>query len=310
MKPQIVASRRTLPFRAAMVGLALVLGLSACAHPPRKAPPHGDNPLAGCCEGAERTPAWLVALAEPAAPVIGHVVGRVVWREGYLAGDTEAMRLITETLRPLDIVVVSSKGRLSGHTLPGLFPHAATYLGTETELRRLGIWEHGAFLPHQADIRAGKVFVEADYNGVHLSRPETVLNVDRVAILRRVDGSRRTRQRAAAELARHLGEPFDFHFDGDDNDRLFCTELVDHARPGLALASRQAYGRRIILGDEMVADALSRKNRLRVVLYLKGDGNGVAKPGNAALARDIGAAWQPTRGGCGLRRAGGQSNAR
>jgi hypothetical protein len=278
---------------------AIAIVLSACAHAPQNASGDAgsgrDNPLAGCCETPERSPAWLVALAEPAAPLIGNVIGRIAWRGGYLAGDDKALRLLGERMRPLDIIVVSSKGRLSGNTLPGLFVHAITYLGTEAELRRLGVWGHQAVRPHQAAIRAGAVFVEADYRGVHLSRPEAVLNTDRLVVLRANRHGKGGRAGEALRLAGHVGNPFDFNFDGDDPDQLFCTELVGHVMPQLALSSRQAYGRRIILADEMIADALAGRNGLRVVLYLKGDRQGVLMPGRAALARDVGAAWNGQR---------------
>ncbi|MEO9612677.1 MAG: hypothetical protein ABJG86_09505 [Nitratireductor sp.] len=281
------------------VFFAIAIVLSACAHAPQNASGDAgsgrDNPLAGCCETPERSPAWLVALAEPAAPLIGNVIGRIAWRGGHLAGDDKALRLLGERMRPLDIIVVSSKGRLSGNTLPGLFVHAITYLGTEAELRRLGVWDHPAVRPHQAAIRAGAVFVEADYRGVHLSRPEAVLNTDRLVVLRANRHGKGGRAGEAVRLAGHVGNPFDFNFDGDDPDRLFCTELVGHVMPQLTLSSRQAYGRRIILADEMIADALAGRNGLRVVLYLKGDRQGVLMPTRAALARDIGAAWNGQR---------------
>ncbi len=279
--------------------LAVAALLAACAHAPQNASGDAgigqDNPLAGCCETPERSPAWLVALVEPAAPLVGNVIGRIAWRGGHLAGDDKALRLLGERMRPLDIIVVSSKGRLSGNTLPGLFVHAITYLGTEAELRRLGVWDHPAVRPHQAAIRAGAVFVEADYRGVHLSRPEAVLNTDRLVLLRPNRTGKGGRAGEAVRLAGHVGGPFDFNFDGDDPDRLFCTELVGHVMPQLTLSSRQAYGRRIILADEMIADALAGRNGLRVVLYLKGDRQGVLMPGRAALARDVGAAWNGQR---------------
>lgn len=71
--------------------------------------------MADCCIDIEpeRLPPLLVASIEPAAPIIGRVIGNIAWRDGHLAR-ADARHHVEAELRPLDIVVVSSKGRLSG----------------------------------------------------------------------------------------------------------------------------------------------------------------------------------------------------
>ena len=97
-----------------------LLALAGCATNPRDDGPKvaGDTQPDGiqlCCANAERLPHWLVDLAEPLAPGIGTAIGHVHWRKGYMLAREEAHQAIRRELKPLDILLVSSKNRLSGH---------------------------------------------------------------------------------------------------------------------------------------------------------------------------------------------------
>jgi hypothetical protein len=284
-----------MPRMLARSAFALLIAVGGgCAQLPRDLPgPARDGDAGACCEGAEVYPAWTVALVEPAAPVIGSTIGRIVWRAGHLT--PEAQRYVLERLEPLDIVLMSSKGRLSGRTIPGLFGHVAVYLGTERDLRRAGLWNHAAVRPHHAAIRDGAVFVEADMKGVHLSRPAIVLNTDRAAVLRPRLG-RAARQRVIAALYAHLGARFDFHFDNDDPECLYCAELVRHVAPELDLPSRRIYGRETTLPDEIAIRALEGGSRLEPVAYAAAR-PGAWRAGSAAeLRTDIETHWAAQQG--------------
>jgi hypothetical protein len=120
---------------AAIVFMTM-LAVSGCLSlPPNTAGNEKPDALAACCENAERQPQWLVDLVKPIAPGLGTAIGHVTWRNGYILSREDAHQAIRAEIRPLDIVVVSSKGRMSGHTIPGLFGHALIYIGTEAELR-------------------------------------------------------------------------------------------------------------------------------------------------------------------------------
>ncbi|MCR5855562.1 YiiX/YebB-like N1pC/P60 family cysteine hydrolase [Mesorhizobium sp. J428] len=266
--------------------LAVLALLSACAHGPAKTQPDAGR----CCAEAERQPRWLVAMIEPAAPVVGQVVGHISWRSGYLSEPGIQERIVAG-LQPLDLVFVSSKGRLSGHTIPGLFQHAAIYLGTERDLQALGMWSHPGMAPHHEAIRRGAMFIEADMKGVHLSPPSVVLNTDRAVTLRPRIATRGWRQRALATLFSELGNRFDFNFDAGQPDRLFCLELACRAMPELQLPRDMVYGRETIIPDRAVYEAARGHLRLRFVDYVVGDGRSVHHPGRAALTSDIAGKW-------------------
>jgi hypothetical protein len=270
--------------RSVAVGMAAALLLAGCVHEPAS-----DGT---CCAGAERYPRWVIDAYEPVAPILGDAFGRVVLRRGLLADQADALRLIGHTLRPLDVLVVSSKGRLTGNLIPGLFSHTVVYVGSEQELKALGAWDDPAVRPHHDAIRAGKVMIESDHLGVHLTMFETALETDRVVILRpRIGG--RGRQRAdAAQLLAHVGTPYDYYFDNGDTAELYCAELIDHAMPEIRMPSRELYGRRMFLPDDTIAAALDGRMRVSIALYVRATASGWERVGPADLRADLAAAWR------------------
>lgn len=242
-----------------------------------------------CCEGAERYPRWMIDAYEPVAPVLGSAFGRIVLRRGMLAMKTDALQYIESRLRPLDILVVSSKGRLTGNLIPGLFSHLVVYVGSESQLKAMGAWNDPAVRRHQAAIRAGKVMIESDHRGVHLTTAAIALDTDRVAVLR----PRIVREkRIAALLISHVGTPYDFVFDNGDTDELYCAELIDHAMPDIGLPSREIYGRRMFLPDDAIAAGTDGRIRATPVLYVRATPSGWEDAGTAELNRDLAATWR------------------
>jgi hypothetical protein len=120
---------------------------------------NGGQPLsaAAATSTAKRLkpyPEWLIKVAEPAAPIVGFAISRIAWRHGYLRRNKTALQKLKANLRPLDIMLFSSKGRLSGRAGSGLFGHAAVYLGSEHDLQQLGLWKQ---LPQELreEVRSG-----------------------------------------------------------------------------------------------------------------------------------------------------------
>jgi hypothetical protein len=253
---------------AAGLLIAFSLLLSSCARVP-----DGSLPADPCCVWTERFVPGLVAALEPCAPVLGRVAALVRWRPGYLSVQPESAEAILRQLRPLDIVLVSNKGRLTGSTIPGLFGHAAIHIGTERELDDRGLWSAVVEPDHREAIRRGDIFLEADHRGVHFSRAGSALETDRVLVLRPMLSTARQKQVLREYLA-SVGTPFDFHFDADTKDSLFCTELVRRALPEARLKAHRVYGRNLILPDEIARSALDGNPVLRPHLYVIGSAAG------------------------------------
>lgn len=247
--------------------------------------------IRACCTNMEEYPRWYVDMARTIAPALGTVLSHVAWRSGHLKSKRAAQDAVMAVLQPLDIVLVSSKGRRSGQMIPGLFGHAAIYLGTEQELKRLGISASAEVRPHLGKIRNGQVFIEADAKGVHLSPPSIVLNTDAVAILRPQFGSLKQRRKTARDFFATLGMRFDFLFDVDTPDCTFCTELIQRTMPQLDLPITEIYGVRTIMPDSVAVSAIRKGHGLVFVGYVKGDRKGWRQASMADLVNDIGRDW-------------------
>lgn len=275
--------------------------LAACAATPALTPTDQNlagTPLADCCREAETYPPILVDMIEPIAPLLGKLIGGSVLRSGYLA-TAEVEASVLGVVHPLDVVVLSSKGRASGNTIPGLFGHGAVYLGTEAELRALGVWNDPRVLPHQAEISAGATFIESDSKGVHLSTPPIVLDSDRIVVLRPQFSGTARRREAAAGFAERVGMPFDYHFDNATPEVLYCLELIAQVLPEMELPVRTMYRRQTILPDDVVAEAAVQRSKLKLVGYFRGAPDTWALADRAALITDLSDWWQRAR----LRRA-------
>lgn len=270
--------------------LMLLVVLAGCAGIDRQ---RAADP---CCADPERYPPGLIAALDPLAPVVGRIVALVRWGPGRLAYHPEAQQTVLAELRPLDILLVSNKQRLSSRTIPGLFGHGVVYLGTERQLRDAGLWS-GISERHRKAIAGGEIFLEADYRGVHLSRSRAVLDTDRVLVLRPVLDGRRRRGQALFAFLDSIGTPFDFRFDADTPDCVFCIELIERTLPELGFKRHRVYGRRLILPDEVARVALDGHPRLKPRLYVVGERNGWSKVPVRSARADINSEWlrQPPR---------------
>lgn len=272
-----------------LVAGLMLLVVSGCMHMAAvDSPPKSPD---RCCTHGERYPRWLVAIIEPTGPVTGRIFARISSRRGYLSSQNGAFARMMSVLSPLDIILVKNGGSLSSNNIPGHFSHAIVYLGPDRELRQLGVWRDKAANVHRTAIRAGKTMIEADARGVHLSTPASIMNTDRLLVLRPEFAGRQCRLRTTVAFLEHLGTPFDFSFDSSEDTRLFCTELIDHVAPDLGLPSRTFYGRPTIFPDHLAEAATRPGSRLQPVLYLKGDSSGWRAADSRELRADVAKAW-------------------
>ena len=276
------------------IGLFLLAGvlLTACAKGPVAPAPDAPSDTAvtnACCVAITPYPKWLIKLLESGSTATGNKVGAVVFRPGHLERYEAAPEYAQRHLRPLDILLSSTKGRLSGQMTPGYFGHVAIYLGTRAQIQQAGLWSLPALVPHQPKINAGHVFLEAINPEVQLATPRAVLSGDAIAIFR--PQLSRAQRRAALNFGLSaLGKPFDFKFDADSADCLFCVELMVRMMPHLNIPSRQAYDRAVLVPDDVARHGLSSPE-LQFVGYLYATPAKLATGSRADLIRTLNAAW-------------------
>ena len=158
--------------------------------------------------------------------------------------------------------------RLTDLMIPGYWGHAAIWVGSETELRELGVWDHPAVRPHQERVRRGKGVIEALRSGVVLNSFAHFLNVDDLAVLRPAQPDRAVQAARVLRAFRQLGKAYDFNFDVESTDRIVCSELIYQVYTEMPWPTSKQLGRATISPDQVAQRALPG-GPLRVILLVE-----------------------------------------
>jgi len=158
----------------------------------------------------------------------GRIFSEMVNKKGKLV-TAEIRTQAQKILQPGDILVTRHKYALTNFFLPGYWPHAALYVGTQSE-RDIG--EIIFPLNIQKKLHGHESTFEALKDGVLFRPLENTLAVDAFVILRPTisqDGIKKALERIAV----HEGKKYNFDFDFFRSDRLVCTELMYRAYDGI-----------------------------------------------------------------------------
>lgn len=214
----------------------------------------------------------------------GNMVGLVQTRSGYLkkmpAGDMDAL---AAELKPLDILLEKTPFRLTDKMIPGYYGHVAIWLGSEAELRALGVWD--SISPElQAHIRDGRRIVEALRVGVTMSSLPHFLNIDDLLVLR--DTRPLTddyRRQAVLTALAQVGKEYDFNFDVYSHSRIVCSELAYVVFPDISWPLARTMGRYTISPDNVAQLAVGTAPVLApAILYRNGKRVNAALPATLA----------------------------
>jgi hypothetical protein len=182
----------------------------------------------------------------------------VVYDPGSYRVKGPECRKISNLLEPGDILLRRYDGYLDSHFIPGVFSHAAIYLGNVEESDKAAVPEEG-ILSRSFEIGPCQV-AHSTAEGVHLEdiltfcrcddiavlrlpdeirkrddlkKPiaHTTWHPDEVAIHRRLEAGETVSRQEVVALARRialgdLGKEYDFAFDFKQGNRMSCTEFV------------------------------------------------------------------------------------
>jgi len=279
---------RHLRLKALIAALVLLSGCAQSPTPPSASELRPGQIVAGCCDGAETYPDWMINLAEANIGTLRRL-GLIQLRPGWMVGQPQAVALLESALRPMDLVFFHSDNRVSGLLIPGQFTHGAVYIGTERQLRDAGLWHAPELVPFHDQIRAGNLYLEAVDVGVRLAPAEVVLDTDAVVALR---PQAATRAVALSRGLAQMGTPFDMRFDAADPSELFCAELISLMFAEAHLPRAQVPGRETILIDAIVAGALSGDLPFTLVGYVEASAGGGSRVASVTdLAWDVRQEW-------------------
>jgi Permuted papain-like amidase enzyme, YaeF/YiiX, C92 family len=158
----------------------------------------------------------------------GNTMGLYESRKGKLYDMTDKEHdEIVNNLKPLDILLEKTPFRLTDKFIPGHWGHVAIWMGSEPELKELGIWD-SLDSEHQDAIRNGNSVLEALRPGVQLNTFRHFLNIDDFAVLRLQENylDHETLKRYLLNGFEQVGKEYDFNFDVETLDKIVCSETA------------------------------------------------------------------------------------
>ncbi|MBT8142060.1 MAG: hypothetical protein HKN88_03320 [Gammaproteobacteria bacterium] len=160
-----------------------------------------------------------------------------------------------EILLPGDVLVTRHRMALTNFLLPGYWPHAALFVGSDKEREAYKI-ELDARV--QKRWNGNKCTFEALKDGVLFRPLENTLAVDGFVILRPTISQNGIKQ-AIERIVVHEGKQYNFDFDFFRSDRLVCTELMYRAFDGIEhmdIELRERAGRPTLSAEDLCDLAL------------------------------------------------------
>ena len=187
---------------------------------------------------------------------VGNTLGLVETRKGHLLQlPAERRAVIVNQLRPLDVLLEKTPFRLTDKSIPGHYGHVAIWVGNETELRALDLWENPLVRPHHKHIQAGARIVEALRPGVQINSLDHFLNIDDLLVLRRRELSRDETRNALLRTFAQIGKEYDFNFDVESDKRIVCSELAFVVFANEPWPTSRVLGRASISPDQVAVKA-------------------------------------------------------
>jgi hypothetical protein len=189
--------------------------------------------------------------------VFGNMVGLVESRRGKLDDQQQVRDRVGADLQAGDILLEKTPFRLTDSFIPGHWGHAAVWIGSEAELRELGLWEHPVVARYHTQIRQGRGVVEALRSGVEMNTLARFMNVDDLALLRHRTMDRQSKRRVILQALRQVGKAYDFNFDTQSSNRIVCSELVYHAYGDVRWPTQRKLGRVVVSLDNIAQEAVT-----------------------------------------------------
>jgi hypothetical protein len=210
----------------------------------------------------------------------GNTVGVVRWRKGYLSGNKEVISYLTQNLKPLDMIFEKTPFALTDSFIPGNFGHAAIYIGSVSQIKEIGMWNHPKVIPHHDALKKGHVIVEALRPGVRTASISEWMSIDEVLVLRHpkiIKDNKEEVFRMYSRIMDQIGKKYDFNFDVTTTDKVVCSELIYHAYGKINWPTKYIMGRATISPDDVAQVVLYKNSPLKFRTYLLSPKKGIVK---------------------------------
>lgn len=186
-----------------------------------------------------------------------NAVGNYEERKGLLYQDKAVEHYVSQHLQLGDILLEKTPFRLTDSMIPGHWGHAAIWIGTEQELRAIGLWQNPLVQKYYQEIQQGQLLAESLRTGTQLSHLSDFLNVDDLAIIRPKIPLTLAQKRSVVLLTlRQIGKAYDFNFDVETTDKIVCSQLVYLAYQDIDWPTESTLGRYTISPDNIATKTL------------------------------------------------------
>lgn len=249
------------------------------------------NPAGFFARLGDRLQNGISAVLRGVSRLYGSIAGNIKWRKGYLRNNQELVDTIKSRLKPLDLIFEKRAFVLTDKSIPGNWGHASIWLGTESELKALGIWDHPVLKPFQADISAGKSVYEVRRWGLQFTDLESSMNLDQFSAIRVTDILQQSPEQLIGIyklLFDQIGKKYDFLFDAMTTDRVTCTEIVAFSYGPINWPMEYILARYTITPNNLAELAIFENSPVEFVTYYIGDENGPKEHGIVEFAKRMG----------------------
>ncbi len=173
---------------------------------------------------------------------------------------------LAEFLKVGDVLVTRHDFVASNLFLPGYWPHAALYIGSDTERDNLGVEINEKTAKRWT---GGIRTLEAQKDGVLFRPLSETLDVDEFIVLRPTLNKEQI-SRALARAVQHEGKAYNFDFDFFSSDQLVCTEVIFRAYDGLGELKFELIeraGRLSLSAEDLLNMAINQNGFTAVACY-------------------------------------------
>lgn len=187
-----------------------------------------------------------------------NAIGDYEDRKGLLYADKQLEKSILKQLEIGDILLEKTPFRLTDSMIPGHWGHAAIWIGTEQELKNIGLWEHPLVSRYHEQIQRGELVAESLRTGTTLSSLSHFMNIDDLGVIRSRKALTDEEMRETIILAlRQIGKDYDFNFDVETTDKIVCSQLVYLSYSKVKWPTESVVGRYTISPDNIAIKALN-----------------------------------------------------
>ncbi|MDD0852234.1 YiiX/YebB-like N1pC/P60 family cysteine hydrolase [Halobacteriovorax sp. GB3] len=215
----------------------------------------------------------------------GNTVGLVQSRSGKMKRITLQEEVsIRKQIKALDILLEKTPFRLTDKFIPGHWGHVAIWIGTEEELKEIGMWDELDELydyavsvnGYEGDdfktlIRNGRNIVEALRPGVQINSLRHFLDIDDLAVVRtKEEFSLEDKKHYLRKAFMQVGKEYDFNFNVQTDKKIVCSELAYVVYEDYQWPVAKQVGRYTISPDHVAEKARNEGEFKPVLIYHDG----------------------------------------